>query len=88
MVNSTYFSIQLQVVCQMNMDLHDVNMEMAEVPIANVLIKWVWFILRLPTCTGLLHTNGFNASIVTIQGEMDVPRFLAKKGPKGTYSHF
>ena len=30
----------------------------------------------------------FRASMVTTQGEMEVPRFLAPKGPRGMYSHF
>ena len=30
----------------------------------------------------------FRASMVTTQGEMEVPKFLAPKGPRGIYSHF
>ena len=29
-----------------------------------------------------------SASMVTTQGEIEVPRFLAPKGPRGMYSHF
>ena len=29
-----------------------------------------------------------SASMVTTQGEIEVPRFLAPKGPRGIYSHF
>ena len=30
----------------------------------------------------------WSASMVTTQGEIEVPRFLAPKGPRGIYSHF
>lgn len=40
------------------------------------------------SCFVFATLNGSNASIGTIHGLIDVPRFLAKKGPKGTYSHF
>ena len=33
-------------------------------------------------------TRTLRASMVTTQGEMEVPRFLAPKGPRGIYSHF
>ncbi len=36
----------------------------------------------------LSKTNGANASMGTTQGEMVVAKFFAKKGPRGTYSHF
>ena len=32
--------------------------------------------------------NGSKASMVTIQGEIVVAKFLPRKGPRGTYSHF
>ena len=41
-----------------------------------------------PTCWGLGLAKGARASMVTTHGEMVVPRFLARKGPRGTYSHF
>lgn len=40
------------------------------------------------TCGGLGSTNGIRASSVTTHGEMLVPTFFARKGPRGTYSHF
>ena len=40
------------------------------------------------SCLGPLVLNGSSASIVTIQGEIEDAKFLAKKGPNGTYSHF
>ena len=30
--------------------------------------------------------KGFKASIVTTQGEIELPKFFPKKGPSGTYS--
>jgi len=30
--------------------------------------------------------NGFSASVVTTHGDMEVPKFLPRKGPRGTYS--
>ena len=44
--------------------------------------------LRLLTCSGLSTANGMRASIGTTQGEIVVAKFLAKNGPRGTYSHF
>ena len=41
-----------------------------------------------PTCTGLGLAKGARASMVTTHGEIVVPRFLPRKGPRGTYSHF
>jgi len=32
--------------------------------------------------------KGVRASMGTTQGEMVVPKFLARNGPRGTYSHF
>ena len=32
--------------------------------------------------------KGANASMVTTHGDMVVPKFLARNGPSGTYSHF
>jgi len=32
--------------------------------------------------------NGLRASIGTTHGAIVVPKFLAKNGPRGTYSHF
>ena len=40
------------------------------------------------TCTMLATVNGLRASMVTTHGEMLVPKFLARNGPNGTYSHF
>ena len=42
------------------------------------------------TCAPALvgHWKGWRASRDTIQGEMEVPKFLDPKGPRGTYSHF
>ena len=40
------------------------------------------------TCLGLSIANGLSASIVTIHGEMVVPKLLPRNGPSGTYSHF
>ena len=37
---------------------------------------------------GLSTLNGSKASKVTIHGEIDDAKFLAKNGPNGTYSHF
>ena len=37
---------------------------------------------------GPFTRNGSSASKVTIQGETEDAKFLPKKGPKGTYSHF
>lgn len=31
--------------------------------------------------------KGKSASMGTTQGEMDVPKFFPRKGPRGTYSH-
>ena len=36
----------------------------------------------------LVGLNGSSASSVTTQGETVVPKFLARNGPSGTYSHF
>ena len=35
-----------------------------------------------------LTLKGINASMGTTQGDIEVPKFLAKNGPNGTYSHF
>src|SRR3954471_23460770 len=40
------------------------------------------------SCSGPFLRNGSSASIVTIHGEIDVPKFFARNGPSGTYSHF
>ena len=40
------------------------------------------------TCTGFSTRNGCSASMVTTQGDMVVLKFLARNGPRGTYSHF
>ena len=40
------------------------------------------------TCGSFGTRNGANASIVTTHGDIVVPKFLAKKGPSGMYSHF
>mmetsp|Transcript_14436 Transcript_14436/g.36804 ORF Transcript_14436/g.36804 Transcript_14436/m.36804 type:complete len:204 (-) Transcript_14436:524-1135(-) len=40
------------------------------------------------SCLGWGHLKGSRASKVTIQGEIVVQKFLAPKGPRGTYSHF
>ena len=44
--------------------------------------------MRNLTWTGLATINGCKASNVTTHGEIVVQKFLAKKGPSGTYSHF
>jgi hypothetical protein len=44
--------------------------------------------LFIPTWVGPLHRALSKASIVTTHGEIVVPKFLAVKGPSGTYSHF
>lgn len=36
---------------------------------------------------GLDSAKGNSASMGTTQGEMVVPKFFPKKGPRGTYSH-
>lgn len=36
--------------------------------------------------TGFATKYGLKASIVTTQGEIDVPKLLPKNGPNGTYS--
>src|SRR5690606_29854290 len=38
------------------------------------------------SCTGEAVLNGSKASRVTTHGEMDEPKFFARKGPNGTYS--
>src|SRR5690606_11302451 len=38
------------------------------------------------SCNGLAQRKGSKASMVTTQHEIDEPKFLAKKGPNGTYS--
>ena len=50
----------------------------AEALIREILLTWTTFGTR----------NGARASIVTTHGDMVVPKFLARKGPRGTYSHF
>lgn len=39
------------------------------------------------TWMGLGSAKGNSASMGTTQGEMVVPKFLPRKGPRGTYSH-
>src|SRR5690606_32955647 len=39
------------------------------------------------SCLGPSTLKGSKASNVTIQGEMEEPKFFAKNGPSGTYSH-
>src|SRR5437870_1255137 len=39
------------------------------------------------SCVGLSVRKGSRASIVTTHGEIDVPKFLPRNGPSGTYSH-
>lgn len=39
------------------------------------------------TWTEFGSTKGISAAIGTIQGEMVVPKFFPRKGPRGTYSH-
>lgn len=40
------------------------------------------------TCLQLSMINGSKASMVTTQGDIVVPKFLARNGPSGWYSHF
>lgn len=47
----------------------------------------VSFIWKL-TCWIFGTINGLRASMVTTQGEIVVAKFLARNGPRGTYSHF
>lgn len=39
------------------------------------------------TWIGLGSAKGKSASMGTTQGEMVVPKFFPRKGPRGTYSH-
>ena len=56
----------------------NIHIEVSPLLSSNIQITWG----RLSVMKGL------NASMVTTHGEMEVPKFLAKKGPNGTYSHF
>ena len=40
------------------------------------------------SCFGPGILKGSKASNVTIQGDIELAKFFAKKGPRGTYSHF
>ena len=40
------------------------------------------------SCGKLSTINGSNAATDTTHGDIDVPKFFAVNGPKGTYSHF
>ena len=39
------------------------------------------------SCFGPAVRNGSSAASGTTHGEIDVPKFLARNGPSGTYSH-
>lgn len=54
---------------------------------AGCLSLLVEVVTLVPTWTGLGSAKGNSASMGTTQGDMVVPKFFPKKGPRGTYSH-
>lgn len=55
----------------------------SKMPLGHCLQKVATFV---QTCKGLDSAKGKSASIGTTQGEIVVPKFFPRKGPRGTYS--